>query len=253
MESAPVTCVPRPQLPGVAAYRQPRLPLDLPLDLDSTTMARMFFQLESESDIELSETESVDSAQMELTASCQDTPDTESSSLSDTEMSPASVDSGSVSLPEISSGPEDNAIESFRPLSKSQHRCVKCHMTISSPFLHCRRCYKDRKRFLPPRPTLRKKKRREGSCSVSSKESSPSNSTEEDNFSSQPVEEVFVNRSLCAGCMSAPCNGIFIHGELGHQLFCYVCAHRIWMERKACPYCNRPITKVVKLFKVDMD
>jgi len=231
MEWSSVCCVPRP---ATNRYTSPSImEFDLPL-----------YKLQSES--ELSDlTESEDSAQMELTASCEDTPDTESSSL-ESELSLASSMSSVVSIPELSSGPEDTVENSLFNLSKSgvkTHKCIKCHRdNRNSSLLFCNRCFKERKRFLPPRP----KRKRIGQKSM------PGTSKAEPSKSSSPQHEMeSMSLSLCGCCFERPSNGIFIHGDIGHQIFCYTCCQRVWLERKLCPYCNRMISKVVKLYKVD--
>lgn len=213
----------------------------------STASSIMVLDIRLESESELSDlTESESSGQMELTASCQDTPDTETSSL-ESEYSVGSSASSIPTLPEISSGPEDSH-EIFQFNTKTTRKCLRCHVNSqSSPFPFCRKCYMDRKRFFPPRPsTKRKRTSTENNCPASKRTMlSDSSQSDPPHLDSKP--------SVCGCCLDAPCNGVFIHGEVGHQLFCYKCAHRVWLERKLCPYCNRPISKVVKLFRVDME
>ncbi|KAE8742998.1 hypothetical protein FOCC_FOCC011427, partial [Frankliniella occidentalis] len=149
----------------------------------STASSIMVLDIRLESESELSDlTESESSGQMELTASCQDTPDTETSSL-ESEYSVGSSASSIPTLPEISSGPED------------------------------------RKRFFPPRPsTKRKRTSTENNCPASKRTMlSDSSQSDPPHLDSKP--------SVCGCCLDAPCNGVFIHGEVGHQLFCYKCAH----------------------------
>lgn len=69
--------------------------------------------------------------------------------------------------------------------------------------------------------------------------------------STEDSVEISIKLAVCPGCMNAPADGVFIHGEVAHQVFCYSCAHRIWQERKSCPCCNRTISKVVRLFRAD--
>ncbi|KAK3907421.1 Protein Mdm4 [Frankliniella fusca] len=202
-------------------------------------------RLQSES--ELSDfAESVFSSQMNLTASCQDTPDTESSFI-ESEFSVGSSASSMPSLPEVSSGPEDSYSIFQLAAPKHARKCIKCNISdrISSlPF--CRRCYLNRKRFFPPRPVSKRKRRHSDDSTPASKRPMLDSSHSEAQDSDQ-------NPSLCGCCMEAPCDGVFIHGEVGHQIFCYKCAHRVWLERKLCPYCNRTISKVIKLFRVVME
>ncbi|XP_034233927.1 E3 ubiquitin-protein ligase Mdm2-like [Thrips palmi] len=207
------------------------------------------FKLESESDLSPSDMdESVCSAQEELTASCQDTPDTESESSSlESEFSVASSASHCPTLPEISSGPEDiYEAANLAFATAKQSRCIRCHNVKSSPFLYCRGCHKDRKRFFPPCPRRKKKVIGKLNSSIKSSEPNSSQSTSDE----MKPDETSVRPTVCGCCMDAPCNGIFVHGDVGHQIYCYRCSHRLWLERKLCPYCNRSISKVVKLFQV---
>ena len=55
---------------------------------------------------------------------------------------------------------------------------------------------------------------------------------------------------LCELCGLRPVDGAFMHGNTGHQLYCYSCSKRVWRERKKCPVCRRTIAKVAKMFKV---
>lgn len=230
-----------------------RLPSFSSMDVCSALSPMMSFEykLEPESDLSPSDMdESIFSSQMDLTASCQDTADTESSdsdpSLSmESEFSLASSASNCITLPEISSGPEDiYEAANLAFASVKQNKCIKCHGTKSSPFLYCPRCHKDRKRFLPPCP--RPKRKRIGTLNSSIKLAAK-------NSAQSTSDESCVKTPICSCCMDAPCNGIFVHGDVAHQVFCYSCSHRIWLERKSCPYCNRSISKVVKLFKVGLE
>lgn len=55
---------------------------------------------------------------------------------------------------------------------------------------------------------------------------------------------------LCGLCGLRPVDGAFMHGNTGHQLYCYSCSKRVWRQRKKCPMCRRTIGKVVKMFRV---
>lgn len=130
--------------------------------------------------------------------------------------------------------------------------------------------FQDRKRFLPPCP--KRKRKRIGKLTSAIKSTGTfffisdnyyvilsfninfwfiiSCLLVETNASQSTSDESSTKPSICGCCMEAPCNGIFVHGDVGHQIFCYRCSHRLWLERKTCPYCNRSISKVVKLFQV---
>lgn len=180
--------------------------------------------------------DSINSKQMYSTASCQDTPDTESESesRSETEFTLASASSSSMSpiAPDISSGPED-FVEDLHIESPKGKRCVQCRVMNSTPFPLCRKCFRDRKRFLPARPIHKRSQVKDFSSGLEGNQQGDSSQT-----------------PLCESCANAPSNGVFVHGETAHQLFCFTCSQRVWQERKLCPYCNRTITKVVRLFKV---
>ena len=52
----------------------------------------------------------------------------------------------------------------------------------------------------------------------------------------------------CGCCFERPVDSIFLHGDVGHQIYCYKCSQRVWKERKRCPCCNR-LSKVVKVYR----
>ncbi|XP_076445724.1 E3 ubiquitin-protein ligase Mdm2-like isoform X2 [Babylonia areolata] len=52
----------------------------------------------------------------------------------------------------------------------------------------------------------------------------------------------------CLVCASRPKTGCIIHGSSGHQVCCYRCAKRLWRQGQPCPWCRRPIQKVIKNF-----
>ena len=68
-------------------------------------------------------------------------------------------------------------------------------------------------------------------------------------FSENPKQPCSCS-DLCGLCGLRPVDGAFMHGNTGHQLYCYSCSKRVWRERKKCPMCRRTIGKVVKMFRV---
>lgn len=53
---------------------------------------------------------------------------------------------------------------------------------------------------------------------------------------------------LCGLCNLRPPDGVFVHCNTGHSLYCYSCSKRVWRKRKQCPVCRRTIAKVIKVF-----
>ena len=53
---------------------------------------------------------------------------------------------------------------------------------------------------------------------------------------------------MCMVCASRPKTGCIIHGRSGHQVCCYRCAKRMLRKGLPCPWCRRPIQKVIKNF-----
>lgn len=146
-----------------------------------------------------------------------------------------------------------------------------------------------RKGWLDPRPKRRRPKRPRGesgtldhtdtfpsASSISSTTSLDRGREEESIVSSQAADSVISSQSssyeedqtascsssgnarqpcncssdLCGLCGLKPVDGAFMHGNTGHQLYCYSCSKRVWRERKKCPVCRRTIAKVVKMFRV---
>jgi len=116
-----------------------------------------------------------------------------------------------------------------------------------------------RKGWLDPRP---KRRKRRGTLtnktnSVEGQSDGPSTSTsqltERSLFSQASMDsskESCSCSNLCELCGIQPIDGAFMHGNTGHQLYCYSCSKRVWRERKQCPACRRTIAKVAKMFNM---
>lgn len=72
--------------------------------------------------------------------------------------------------------------------------------------------------------------------------------TEEAAAFDREFEQRATRDDMCIMCMTAPKNGIFLHGSIGHMCCCYKCAMRVWRNCKRCPVCNCKVKNVVKLF-----
>lgn len=72
--------------------------------------------------------------------------------------------------------------------------------------------------------------------------------TEEAAAFDREFEQRATRDDMCIMCMTAPKNGIFLHGSIGHMCCCYKCAMRVWTNCKRCPVCNCKVKNVVKLF-----
>lgn len=161
-------------------------------------------------------------------------------------------------------------------------KCLRCGVHNVPPMRYCHKCYEIRKGWLDPRPKRRRPKRPRdengsidtlpSSSSISSTASSTlgrgdsvvSTQTVDSGISSQssyeeeqlascsgaPKQPCSCSSDLCGLCGLRPVDGAFMHGNTGHQLYCYSCSKRVWRERKKCPVCRRTIAKVVKMFKV---
>lgn len=151
------------------------------------------------------------------------------------------------------------------PLHKSDSviadrwKCLRCGILNVPPMRFCHKCYEIRKGWLDPRP---KRRKRRGTLtnktnSVEGQSDGPSTSTsqltERSLFSQASMDsskESCSCSNLCELCGIQPIDGAFMHGNTGHQLYCYSCSKRVWRERKQCPACRRTIAKVAKMFNM---
>lgn len=139
-------------------------------------------------------------------------------------------------------------------------KCLRCGILNVPPMRFCHKCYEIRKGWLDPRPKPRRRRNnRNRRTSVEHLSDGPSTST----ISSQLTERGLLSQSsvdsskescgcssLCELCGLQPVDGAFMHGNTGHQLYCYSCSKRVWRERKQCPACRRTIAKVAKMFNM---
>ena len=51
---------------------------------------------------------------------------------------------------------------------------------------------------------------------------------------------------ICTMCCLRPKDATFVHGNISHQVCCYVCAKMIFKSRGTCPVCRRKIEKITK-------
>lgn len=71
--------------------------------------------------------------------------------------------------------------------------------------------------------------------------------TSQESALSQNVSDFENNKSnTCIICNTNPKDSVFIHGKTGHICCCYSCADKL----NRCPYCNRHVTKITKIFFV---
>lgn len=149
--------------------------------------------------------------------------------------------------------------------------CETDKKDISYPY--CNNCYKAKKKFFPPRPKSRKKRRadltKSGSESVtvvsdsiaSSQDSgcggsgSQESIDETDNqFSSKPSSSNgnFNDENVCEICCERTRNGLFLHGNSCHLYGCYQCAKKTWVSIGVCPLCRKKVSKVIRFLQPDM-
>lgn len=163
-------------------------------------------------------------------------------------------------------------------------KCLRCGVHNIPPMRYCHKCYEIRKGWLDPRPKRRRAKRPR--CENSSSENPTGSSISSVSSSAQGREESIISSQtsidsgvlsqsssyeedqhltdcsgnikqpcgcseLCGLCGLRPVDGAFMHGNTGHQLYCYSCSKRLWRERKKCPLCRRTIARVVKMFRVN--
>jgi len=149
-----------------------------------------------------------------------------------------------------------------RKVLADRWKCLRCGILNVPPMRFCHKCYEIRKGWLDPRPKRRKRRgiqnKRLSDClhDEPSTSSTLSQATERSLLSQTSTDSnisdvVKVNchcSSLCELCGIQPIDGAFMHGNTGHQLYCYSCSKRVWRERKQCPVCRRTIAKVAKMF-----
>ena len=51
---------------------------------------------------------------------------------------------------------------------------------------------------------------------------------------------------ICGMCCLRAKDATFVHGNISHQVCCYVCAKMIFKSRGTCPVCRRKIEKITK-------
>jgi len=137
-------------------------------------------------------------------------------------------------------------------------KCLRCGVLNVPPMRFCHKCYEIRKGWLDPRPKPRRRRgnhnnRRTG---PESQGDGPSTSSTSSQLTGKSLSQSSMDSnkdpcscsSLCELCGIQPIDGAFMHGNTGHQLYCYSCSKRVWRERKQCPACRRTIAKVAKMF-----
>ena len=55
---------------------------------------------------------------------------------------------------------------------------------------------------------------------------------------------------MCVICLTRPKEASIIHGNTGHQVCCYICAKRLQHRRMSCPVCRRPISGVIRNYRL---
>jgi len=129
---------------------------------------------------------------------------------------------------------EDNTIEErvAQTMDCSQY-CLGCKKLSNGRF--CQSCWQARKDWLPDRPKLPFKSRRQRDTLREKQTVSPNHD--------------MMDGNLCTICCAGPKNASLIHGQLGHLGFCYPCAKKIWKKQGRCPVCRRKVEKIVKIIE----
>ena len=110
--------------------------------------------------------------------------------------------------------------------------CHKCGKLRCRQLSYCIPCWKELKSLIPGRDKVRKRKRNKIVSSVLKMQA--------------PLKMGIIKSNLCRFCYTRDKNACFVHGNLSHQISCYVCA-KVWFKQKGtCPICRRKVDKLIK-------
>lgn len=148
------------------------------------------------------------------------------------------------------------------------YKCINCGQPNAPHMRYCRRCWEDRKSWVPERANPRRRKKTKTLENLSNKtgkhDKLPMIGLKQKNTSkltalvithdtpsisstSSRLSFASTNQSLiCTLCCARPKDACFVHGQISHQVCCYQCAKTIFRNKGNCPICRRRIEKITK-------